>query len=210
MSIPDSHAVMFTRIPDGILKQWTTVSKGCSDGSLATASKYKHASALISNVAISVEFNRDRMFDRECLSEHDDAHDGKIAIWQEARRNWDALETAISDAIAVINQSLISAAAENEMRTVEVLQKVATTPTFIPKPQLSSREYRDYGSRKSTDSSQVRTLHTNSTITPADSVSRVSGSYMRKMLGSITEEGRHHKHNSKTPKLETVRRRRTA
>lgn len=211
MAIPDTHTAIFTRIPESLEKHWVAATKGCADGTTTEESKTKHSISLISGISIIVKFNHELQHESSDLDEHDDSHNGRIEIWQTVRKNWSAIEDAISEIVQELNEKQISEAMENEMRTVEVLSKIRTIPSYATSAPLKSA-FRDARGPRSDNSYQVRTLLPRESIHPSESASSVNKGQMRELLETIMEERGDFKTPTRSKKsaFETVRRRRTS
>jgi hypothetical protein len=208
MSIPDSHTALFTRIPEGIEKVWTKTIRDCDSGLTVNASRSKHSDSLISCIKLSVQFDRDAMFEREELDEDDDISTEQITVWQAARKDWAEIEEAVTNAISEITERQLQRAAGQQMRTISVLGRIkmkkwASDQTLYA-PSIATSYSNSSELRRSPRSrlSQIQTVRSESTVHPYESASRISGHRssgnqsrlsfslreLKRVLQTITEE----------------------
>jgi hypothetical protein len=161
MAIPNSHAGLFTQVPERVVKSWDTVSRmvETSDPVPDTYPSLLHSP--IRFVRIEVGFadvrnlTSDQFFDAA-----DDFASDRITCWQQTRRFYSDIESAVEEVITRFSASLSSEAKTAHSRAVQSLSRRRTIayPWSTSTPTLSH------------DNLQSVKRGTASTVLPSDSV----------------------------------------
>jgi hypothetical protein len=193
MSIPNSHAAIFTRIPDGVSRTWSTSLRAMSTGEAVTNESSKHSVSLIRSIKLEVTFAPNLENARDEFSLDDETDDDLIKSWSYARQDWAAVIKSVQSAIDDITKRQLKLAKDNEMRTIETLNhvtmkvmndEVSSRAANEHRPRHRTKNY-DYGN-KSEIGTQLTTRTRARTIHPDESASTMyGGDAMRSMLERV-------------------------
>jgi len=166
MTVPDSHTQIFTRIPEAIDKTWSTYTKRCvASGAMAEPSD-KHAGSLIKSIGLRVEFDSQLVSTPDTFDESDDIESEMIRGWQDVRRSWALIERAVASAVLELSRDQVRRAEEQGMKTIDILGRVQTRPTYAPTESPAVRPIlRQAGAPSNLGSTlttrRVQTIHPN-------------------------------------------------
>jgi hypothetical protein len=122
MSTPtNTHAGLFTLIPKRIKKKWSPKVYNFSTKSIIPAPALRHESSIITGVTLEVTFDETLTSVRDVFTDDDDAAADQTAAWNEARKDWIALDTAIEGVLTSFAERLTRRADEHRVTTGDVL-----------------------------------------------------------------------------------------
>jgi hypothetical protein len=168
MSIPDTHTILFTQIPEIVERKWSLRDVDVQSNSVATEQANKHADALIVGVQLTVEFNQSINDDPQIVDESFDREEDRIQVWQESRKSYAAIESAIADVIKELVIKTANDARDSGMRTASVLTRTNTTVR-----RRERRQSREWSNANLTSNDRVSTILSSrtNTIRPDESAS---------------------------------------
>jgi hypothetical protein len=127
-SVPNTHAVLFTNLPDGISKQWKSEILDVASNTVTDQQHSRHSITPIHTVTLTIEFNKLVTPASGELTREDDTQTDLIEAWKEARNDFAALEKAVTESVNTIVAQARTRALKSQSGTTEVLTNVATSP----------------------------------------------------------------------------------
>lgn len=124
--LPDSHTAIFTRVPRVVEKEWSLKTKNADTEEPVSGKSGRHAESLLASINLRVVFNRDILEDPDIIDESFDEKEDRIGVWQQVRREFADLETALAEAIATIRSNALDDARENGMKSIDLLDRSVT------------------------------------------------------------------------------------
>jgi hypothetical protein len=211
MSIPNTQAYMFTRIPESIEIFWNKTTIACTDNKPVQYTSTKHSEALINKVELVIDFNQCL---QDCPTSFDamfDSDNGVAERWSQVRQDFDLIVKATQEAIETVIARQVKQARDNKMNTVDVINSRRTIPYF-PSPRsdtnksdtvLKSSLDKTFTNDKRMNHHPASVVSRVNTIHPEDSASMYPASEVRSILKS--HSGTRYTHTKRSPKFQYVR-----
>lgn len=141
-SVPNTHAAVFTAIPDSITKTWRPETLDVKSSKITDGRGKLHEMSVIQEVSLLVKFNDQISAASSLLDRSTDNEFDRIGIWQEARKDWAALEKAIEDTVQSFIKRSRERSATTKVDSIDVLTSVLTrTSLDDPSATLPPIEY---------------------------------------------------------------------
>lgn len=203
--ISDTQTFLFTRIPQAITKTWKTdIVNAVSKDKVPGIGRY-HENSIINMIELTVEFNDQLTTPPETFGSQSDSDDSHISVWQEARKDWASLESAINNEISLFIERASQRAQKRDVTTVDALIDTHTEYE-MPRARVTPSSRDDCYSQASGMSHRKKRLETiieyptsnAPTVTPHDSVSSFDRSELRTMMDEMLKSHKSKKKHSKS------------
>jgi hypothetical protein len=123
----NAHTGIFTLIPKKISKTWgPRIFNIATKGATASAGLH-HEASIVKEVILEVKFDETMTIPRDEFVEEDEIATDHSAAWNEARKDWLALENAIETAIKSFAERTFNRAVDARTTTGELLVPRRTT-----------------------------------------------------------------------------------
>jgi hypothetical protein len=217
-SVSNTHTQIFTRIPKRIEKTWTTTPVSVQTSVKVPSASHRHEHSILNGISLIADFNELLNLAEETLTDETDKKCDRIQAWQEARKDWVALESAIEAAVNTFVERARMRSASNNMLTVDVLANKKSKFVLHRERLESIDEDVKVESVQPAYSTRAHTVVDSGamTIRPGDSVSAIGTESIEHMiqtaLQSMMNKSRsstgHSHHSSRSSKHSTSRRER--
>lgn len=165
MALPNSHVGIFTQVPERVVRSWGTIARLVETNEPVAEDFTQTLHSPIRSVKVEIAFadlrntSTDRQFDLT-----DDLADDRIACWQQTRKFYAEIETAVNNVVASFTDSLQQEARKSKQRAAQALIRERTTvyPWRATHPFPSPARL------------NVQTTRAPSTILPSDSVTTIT------------------------------------
>jgi len=193
-SITNTQAGIFTRIPSKITRNWSTRVVHAFTGKDAQVPGRNHQNSIVNAVTLTVEYNPHLLDVPTEFTDADDDGNTQLDLWQEARKDWAALENAITVVVNDFAKRAANRVEKGQMATMDILGKT-TTKYSMDDNEVAERDC-DKPNDVNRSGAEVETIidespplrrvdYSNSTVLAADSASQYNSTDIDKLARRI-------------------------
>jgi hypothetical protein len=195
--VPDTHTGIFTQIPKSIKKVWKTEVLDVKKSEIVPEPFGTEQLSLIASIDLTLKFNDEISKATKILDKQSDIRFDRINTWQESRKQWSAIEKAVTEVVDEIISNTRNRAKDNKADCVHILSDVLTTSNDLeaenytvdlPPIKFSKTIFDDINGKHKSRRTEEPVQGYATTLLPDDSVSNMTSTDLKKLVKKTLRE----------------------